>query len=81
MPASDTEVLRPETSIHQILKHYAAVAQGMLHGKPAIAAGKRADIVYELATVCGTSGKKDCVPPKQTPQSYFSKPFITHANL
>lgn len=39
MPASDTEVLRFETSIHQILKLHAAVAQGMLHGKPAIAAG------------------------------------------
>lgn len=39
MPASDTEVLRFETSMHQILKLHAAMAQGMLHGEPAIAAG------------------------------------------
>lgn len=39
MPASDTEVLRFETSIHQILKLNVAMAQGMLHGEPAKAAG------------------------------------------
>lgn len=85
MPASDTEVLRFETSMHQILKLHVAMAQGMLHGELAIAAGlfggKRADIVYKLATVRGTSRKKDCIPPKQTPQSYSSKPLTTPVDL
>lgn len=39
MAASDTEVLRFETSMHQILKLQIAMAQGTLHGEPAIAAG------------------------------------------
>lgn len=61
------------------------MARGMLHGEPAIAAGlfggKRANILYKLATFHGTSGKKDCIPPKQTPQSYSSKPLTTLADL
>lgn len=39
MLASDTEVLRFETSMHQILKLHVATAQGTIHGEPARAAG------------------------------------------
>lgn len=38
MPASDTEVLRFETSMHQTLKLNVAMAQGILHGERATAA-------------------------------------------
>lgn len=71
MPASDTEVLRFETSMHQTLKLNVAMAQGILRGERATAAelfwGKRADTVYKLASVHGTSGKKYVHPQNRHP--------------
>lgn len=61
------------------------MAQAMLHGEPATAAGlfrgKRADTGSKLPLFRVIQEKKDCIPPKQTPQSYSSKLLPTPADL
>lgn len=82
MLASDTEVLRFETSMHQILKLHVATAQGTIHGEPARAAGlfwgKRADTVYKSATAHGNSGEKRVYSPKtDTPILFLRASYNT----